>query len=196
MASIERTAYPRFKRFMSARELHVFYTPQSEEMVWAREVAGSDDHLLALVTQVKTFNRLGYFPVLDEVPAEVVGHIRRDLRLPEDTSLIYASTRTAERHRNLIRARSEVVYDPVGARKVAAEAIEEAARRKNDPADLINVALERLVEGSFELPAFRTTTWPADPGQGQRGNLRDGAGPARRCRANAPGTSACGGRRG
>src|SRR5664279_5663655 len=28
MASIERTAYPRFKRFMSARELHVFYTPQ------------------------------------------------------------------------------------------------------------------------------------------------------------------------
>jgi len=39
---------------------------------------------------------------------------------------------------------------------VAAEAIEEAARRKNDPADLINIALERLVEGSYELPAFRT----------------------------------------
>jgi hypothetical protein len=77
MTSIERTAYPRFKRFMSARELHVFYTPQSEEIVWAREIAGSDDHLLALVTQLKTFNRLGYFPVLDEVPAEVVGHIRR-----------------------------------------------------------------------------------------------------------------------
>ena len=31
-----------------------------------------------------------------------------------------------------------------------------AARRKNDPADLINIALERLVEGSYELPAFRT----------------------------------------
>jgi hypothetical protein len=49
-----------------------------------------------------------------------------------------------------------VVYDPAGARKVAADAIEEAARRKNDPADLINIALERLVEGSYELPAFRT----------------------------------------
>jgi hypothetical protein len=33
MASIERTAYPRFKRFMSARELHVFYTPQPDEIV-------------------------------------------------------------------------------------------------------------------------------------------------------------------
>jgi hypothetical protein len=40
MASIERTAYPRFKRFMSARELHVFYTPQPDEIVWAREAAG------------------------------------------------------------------------------------------------------------------------------------------------------------
>ena len=105
---------------------------------------------------MKAFTRLGYFPVLDEVPAEVVAHIRRDLRLPETVMPIYASTRTAERHRNLVRERSEVVYDPAGARKVAADAIEEAARRKNDPADLINIALERLVEGSYELPAFRT----------------------------------------
>ena len=156
MASIERTAYPRFKRFMSVRELHVFYTPQLDEIMWAREVAGSDEHLLALVTQLKAFNRLGYFPVLDEVPSEVIAHIRRDLRLPDTTMAIYASTRTAERHRTLVRARGEVVYDPAGARKVAADAIEEAARRKNDPADLINIALERLVEGSYELPAFRT----------------------------------------
>jgi TnpA family transposase len=156
MASVERTAYPRFRRFMSARELHVFYTPAAEEIAWARENASSDEHLLSLVIQLKTFSRLGYFPALDEVPTEVVGHIRRGLRLPEATRPVYASTRTAERHRNLIRARSEVVYDPAGARKVAAEAIEEAARRKNDPADLINIALERLVEGSYELPAFRT----------------------------------------
>ncbi|MGH3823617.1 MAG: hypothetical protein ACRDRA_12435 [Pseudonocardiaceae bacterium] len=46
MASIERTAYPRFKRFMSVRELHVFYTLQPDEIVWAREVAGSDEHRL------------------------------------------------------------------------------------------------------------------------------------------------------
>jgi hypothetical protein len=74
---------------------------------------------------------------LDEVPAEVVGHIRRDLRLPEHVAPVYASARTAERHRSLVRARSEALHDPAGARKVAADAIEEAARRKNDPADLI-----------------------------------------------------------
>lgn len=31
---------------------------------------------------------------------------------------------------------------------MVAEAIEEAATRMNEPADLINIALERLVEGS------------------------------------------------
>src|SRR4051812_2541206 len=105
---------------------------------------------------LKAFNRLGHFPDLEKVPVMVVDHIRRDLRLPAEVQPVYSSTRTAERHRTLIRERSEAVYDPKAARKVAAEAIEEAAQRKNDPADLINIALERLVPGSFELPAFRT----------------------------------------
>ncbi|OJF15477.1 DUF4158 domain-containing protein [Couchioplanes caeruleus] len=42
MTSIERTAYPRFKRFLSARELHVFYTPQPEEIGWASGQVRSD----------------------------------------------------------------------------------------------------------------------------------------------------------
>ncbi len=85
------------------------------------------------------------------------------------------------------------MHDPAGARKVAADAIEEAARRKNDPAGLINIALERLVEGGYELPAFRTLndmTWPSRSGSGStRGSSRrcwPGSGmPARR------GWSAC-----
>jgi hypothetical protein len=35
VTSIEGTAYPRFKRLPSARELHVFYTPQPGEVAWA-----------------------------------------------------------------------------------------------------------------------------------------------------------------
>ena len=53
MASVERTAYPRFRRLMSARELQVFYTPAAEEVAWARENASSDEHLLGLVIQLK-----------------------------------------------------------------------------------------------------------------------------------------------
>jgi hypothetical protein len=137
VTSIERTAYPRFKRFLSARELHVFYTPQPEEIAWARGQVRSDEHLLALMVQAKCFGRLGYFPRLEDVPDAVVGHIRRDLGLGEDVGAVYDSDRTRGAHRTLIRRRSEAVSDMPAARAVAAAAIGEAARRKNDPADLI-----------------------------------------------------------
>lgn len=52
--------------------------------------------------------------------------------------------------------RQGVTYDQQRARAVAAAAIREAALVKNHPPDLINVALERLVEASLELPAFST----------------------------------------
>jgi hypothetical protein len=119
-------------------------------------VAGSDEYLLALLVLTKCFGWLGYFPALADVPAVVVEHLRRDLGLAEGTAAVYASARMAERHRDLVRQRLGVVRDPAGARKVAAEAIREAATRKNNPPDLINIALERLVEGWFELPGFST----------------------------------------
>nr|WP_276206336.1 Tn3 family transposase [Thermoactinospora rubra] len=49
-----------------------------------------------------------------------------------------------------------MTYDKERARAIAAEAITEAARAKNNPPDLINVALERLIEASLELPGFTT----------------------------------------
>lgn len=50
----------------------MFYTPQPEEIAWARGQARSDEHLLALMVQLKCFNRMGHFPRLDDV-SDVVG---------------------------------------------------------------------------------------------------------------------------
>jgi len=36
MASVERIAYPRFKRTISSRELHEAFTPGTVEVTWAR----------------------------------------------------------------------------------------------------------------------------------------------------------------
>ena len=36
MASIERTAYPRFRRMISGRELDEVFTPTQDEVSWAR----------------------------------------------------------------------------------------------------------------------------------------------------------------
>ena len=134
----------------------MFYSPTADEVAWARGFAGSDEHLLAMVVLLKCFGRLGYFPPLQTVPAVVIEHVRRDLGLPEDVVAVHAAPRTAKRHRDFVRQRFGVVRNSAAARKVAAEAIREAAHARNQPPDLINIALERLVEGCFELPAFST----------------------------------------
>ena len=48
MASIERTAYPRFRRVVTALELAAL-SPTADDVRWARARARSDEHLLALV---------------------------------------------------------------------------------------------------------------------------------------------------
>jgi hypothetical protein len=64
MASIERTAYPRFKRHPTTEALNDLYTPTIEELAFARKSARSDQHRLTLLILMKSFQRLGYFPKL------------------------------------------------------------------------------------------------------------------------------------
>jgi Domain of unknown function (DUF4158) len=68
--------YPRFKRAVSDRELLESFTPGLAEIEWARELTRSPEHCLALVVWLKSFQRLGYFPDLFEVPLAVVEHVR------------------------------------------------------------------------------------------------------------------------
>ncbi|MGX1508134.1 UNVERIFIED_CONTAM: hypothetical protein RKD43_006759 [Streptomyces graminofaciens] len=47
MASVERTVNPRFKRAITARELHVSFTPEQAEprdriLTWRRATSGRD----------------------------------------------------------------------------------------------------------------------------------------------------------
>lgn len=137
MTSIERTAYPLLRRLLSARELHVFYTPTVEEVAWAREKTRSDEHLLALVLALKCFQRLARFPSLHELSDDAVEHVRRCLELDAGIDSSYAAGRTERAHRELVRARVGVIHDPDQARAVAEARIRAAAEVKNNPADLI-----------------------------------------------------------
>jgi Domain of unknown function (DUF4158) len=154
MASIERTAYPRFGRLVTAREL-ASLCPSEDEVLWARAHARSDRHLLALVLSLTCFQRLGYFPRAGDVPVAVVEHVRRALGLA-DATVPSRGSETAKAQRRLVRERLGVAHDPERARAVASDAIRSAALVKNHPPDLINVALEMLVKASLELPAFST----------------------------------------
>lgn len=156
MASIDRTAYPRFKRVVAARELSEAFTPTTDELAWARGRTPKPQHLLTLVVWLKSYQRLGYFPKLDEVPAVSAEHVRVLLDLNADVAVEHDAARTAKWHRGLVRKFLGVVYEPVQARKVADVAIREAVKNKDDPADLINVALEELVRERCELPGYTT----------------------------------------
>ena len=67
-----------------------------------------------------------------------------------------AAERSAKRHREFVRDRVEVIYETARVRQVAEQAIRKAVQAKDNPADLINVALEELVRARCELPGYTT----------------------------------------
>jgi len=156
VASIERTAYPRFKPTPSTQELLDLYTPTAEELAFAQQVTRSAAHLFTLVVLLKAFQRLGYFPQLAEIPVAIVRHLRGCLRLGDDVALGYDEPRTLYRHYRAIRTHLQVIAYGREALHRAIHAVYEAAQTMDNPADLINVALEMLIKERYELPAFST----------------------------------------
>ena len=151
---MERTAYPRFGRNPPAQdELARLYTPTPREIELARRATRGGGQHLAFLAMLKSFQRLGYFPRPEEVPEVVVSHLRSRLGLPDDVPAT-APPRSRQRYRDAIREHIGVKAYGDEARRVAAEAAAEAALTMDDPADLVNAAIEELVKERFELPAF------------------------------------------
>ena len=144
MASIERTAYPRFKRTLSARDLADIYTPTAQELAFVSQVARKPQLRLNLCVLLKAFQRLGYFPFLTDVPPTIVDHIRTTMRLPPTLTLFYPVLRTMRHHQQAIRAYLQITSASRETRRLAARAVYQAAQTMDTPADLINVAIEAL----------------------------------------------------
>ncbi|MFE4964522.1 DUF4158 domain-containing protein [Streptomyces sp. NPDC056660] len=75
---MDRTAYPRFKRMVSGRELVEAFSPTTAEVPWARGKNQNEQRLPALVVRLKSYRRLGCFPKLTDVPA-VAATIRTEV---------------------------------------------------------------------------------------------------------------------
>lgn len=156
MASIERTAYPRFKHVPTSRELTMVYTPIDEERAFVERTACGASRRLTLVVLLKTFQHLGYMPPLHQVPEAIITHLRTVLQLPAGTACNVDSPRTMYRHYQAVREFLGVRAFDQHARHAAIAAVHRAAQTMDNPADLINVAIEELVRKRWELPAFST----------------------------------------
>jgi hypothetical protein len=156
MASIERTAYPRFPRQLSDQELDVRFGPTVEEAELIPSEGQGDEARLTFIVMLKSRQQLGYFPLLDEVPEQVIAFLRSALNLPASTGLIdgRVKSHTISRYRSPIRAHLGVRRYGDGGEGVIDPVIRAAALTMSDPADLINLAIETLVKANVELPAF------------------------------------------
>lgn len=88
MTAIERTAYPSFKQQPSPKELAELYTPTAEDIAFAKTYTDSFSGRFRLLVLLKAFQRLGYFPHPELIPATVINHMRAALKLPARVSAI------------------------------------------------------------------------------------------------------------
>jgi TnpA family transposase len=156
MPSIHETAYPRLRSQVSLRELAELYTPTTDELVLADEVTRGAVAQLGFLVLLKTFQCLGYFVAVKEVPPSIIVHIARSVSLsltPADL-VGYDQSGTRWRHLQAIRTHLRVQPYGRGAQRLVLQSMQEAARVKEDLADLINVAIEELIRRRWELPRF------------------------------------------
>ena len=156
MASIDRTAYPRLGKRLSASELEAQYAITEEEARLVRLATNGDSPRLTFLVLLKTRQHLGYFPTLLELPDQIVRFLADSFGLPQTTPLLDAEIKkkTLSRYRTVIRSHlGGTAYD--GDRLIE-PVVRTAALTMSDPADLINVAIETLMQSNVELPAYST----------------------------------------
>src|SRR6266702_7313933 len=155
MSSIERTAYPRFTRAPSVKELREIYTPTPTDVAFAATKARGPAQKFALMILLKVYQRLHHFPDPQSIPGAVISHIRAVMKLPDDL-VPDISPATLYRYYGVLREHLELNSQGKHARHVAAQAMHAAAQVMENPADLINAAIETLLVEHGELPAFST----------------------------------------
>lgn len=168
MSSIERTAYPRFAtgRVLKERELEQFYSLTPDELNYIYKNIRGTEMRLNFAVQLKTFQRLGYFPALKSVPDVIIEHIKKCLGIFDDgITFYYKHDTTLYRHRDHIcsylkvirweKTKKRNVTNHVHpARHLAVQIAYQTSQTMNHPADIINVVIEELIRHRYELPTF------------------------------------------
>lgn len=156
MLHVSDTAYPRLKAHITDAELEELFTPTLAETAFVLKQTRRPRSRVALLLLLKTFQRLGYFPLFADVPLPIIKHIAAAAECPEVSEDIrtYDISSYRIRHMNQVRIFLNVSTFDATARRIIIEAAVAAARTRDDLADIINIAIEELVHHRYELPAF------------------------------------------
>ena len=141
---------------LSSFREEVLYQPNGSELDLVRHHARGDRQQLTLLALLKCHQHLGYLPSLKEIPKQVLVYLRQQLKVPHQTPIASEVERSRYRYYQQVRSFLQIKPYSHGGLEVAKAIIRQSAYTMSDPADLINVAIEKLVEQRFELPAFST----------------------------------------
>lgn len=157
MPGTYETVYPRFKNNITSKELDEIYTPKKEEIQLAQSLSRGNV-ILCFILMLKSFQRLGYFTPLDKIPVQITNHISKVLQInfSKEEFIKYNKSGTRNRHIKIIRNHLNVKQFNSSAIKLITEIIHKHSKIKEEPLDLINIAIEELIRNRFELPAFKT----------------------------------------
>nr|WP_254209640.1 Tn3 family transposase [Burkholderia multivorans] len=138
----------------SAAELDAF-TPTAAEMRYVRRQVRQESTTVLLMAQMKLLQRLGYFPMLADVPTAIIDHLRVALRagsLSRAAITRYDQSGARIRHQKLLR--DHLSIHPFGGNEIGwlTELAREAAQTKAELPDIVNVLIEELVRRRYELP--------------------------------------------
>jgi TnpA family transposase len=141
---------------VTERDLLDVYTPSRAELDLARQISKGDSAKRGFLILLKTFQRLGYFVMLQSVPKAIVEHIAAWTEETEFDPAAYDESGTRRRHVTAIRAYLNInPYDLI-AEALLGKVMAEAALTKEALADIINVGIEELIRQRYELPGFST----------------------------------------
>jgi hypothetical protein len=157
MISPTDTAYRLLPTSLSARELMDAYTPGLFELKFAEERTRQAAPRVGLLVLLKTFQQLGYFVKVADVPDSVLRQVAEAAGYDGVPRLDdYDRGTLRVRHMALVRSWMGVSAFDREALRIIVKACVEASRVREDLADIINVAIEELLRKRFELPGFTT----------------------------------------
>ncbi len=160
MTALHETAYPRLKSQPTPEDLVTVYTPNQEELELVRSQTRQPTARLGFMVLLKTFQRLGYFVPIAEVPEAILNHLMTCLELKSQAAPLENYDTSGTRQRHLKSIRDFLGITPVSdtTLEFLKSALREAATTKDEIPDIINVGLESMAKARYELPAFGTSS--------------------------------------
>lgn len=158
MTLIRRTAYPRFKKQFGKEELDFFYRLTERELDFVKTSARGNQQKLTFASLLKTFQHLGYFPPLKDIPISVRTSLCEQLNLHSELKYLNeVRLRTSlHRYKESIRHHLHIQLFNNKTKRSIEKFIHSTAYTMSDPADLINATVAEFKAQNIELPAFST----------------------------------------